>query len=620
MKCMFEKNRRQELERLEKRLMELKKPMLTSQKKALMRTHLLNQINRPQEERMTSMLELLMNYVKRVAAGLEFGAARKVMIKERILNLIEDQTQGRFFWSNIWVLNKKMVSLIVLVSMFFGLWSFTIIDSQVVRAETFTVLEQFSGDVKVERDGEEVILYPGMEILENDEIVTGDGLAVVRYFDDSVSRLAQETRLKVEKLFKKKGSYASSYVEVSLAAGKLWSKVINLVGDESAFVVKARDVSMAAKKAAFNVELSDQQVEIQVFNNTVDVQRADQHGKVVTGQKAVVNGDIRVESIPDAEKSVAWVQDNLDNDKAYLSEVEQRLIVAKLESIDGESVEGVTIDQSLIEKTALFLTFDEVKKQRRELDAAEKQLIAAQLSLKSIGDLSDEEKSVIEKNVTDFYQRVQNFYQIIDQVAVTDEKYAGELTGYLDEKLLALKKDMSMVLPGAPDYGVKEKVDELIVMGAKNNVDVTARKLDVSLEKLGELEEIDEQNQQELVKNLVDQNTVTILETVAMLDSLKPEQVEEKEKLVNKAKEYFALLDSLYGQLSDEMAQAKVKVDGLAAEIAAAKNSPSEEVVGQSKDESPEPVSVAPPSSNSTVEVGDYGVKIQNGKPLPAGL
>jgi len=84
-----------------------------------------------------------------------------------------------------------------------------------VYADTFTKLDYVEGDVSVERAGERLEVVPGMEIFEEDQIQTGEnGLAVIKYFDDSISRLSADSKLLVSSLKKDGNSFLGQMIDM----------------------------------------------------------------------------------------------------------------------------------------------------------------------------------------------------------------------------------------------------------------------------------------------------------------------------------------------------------------------------------------------------------------------
>lgn len=465
-----------EFEKLELNLRSLAKPQFFLERSEKLKKSLMQKIDLP-----------VAQFVREGKFSMD--SSLKARLKERIFALIEARSQKRFFWS--YLFDKKFVSAFVLMALFFGVFGVKGVETRVVNAETFTVLESFSGEVEVVRDGTKLEVFAQMKIFENDKVTTGhEATATIRFFDDSIARLSDDTQVVVTKMFRPEENSLKTYVELSVDQGIVWSRVVNLVERGSSFVVTAGDVTTSATKGAFNVDVQPESVKVGVFNNAVDVQTPGKNERLITGQELVQDFDklVYVQPIDDQKRLAGWVKDNLDDDQQYLAEVEKRLLVAKMESVGIQYGDEISFDSSLIEKTLVFLTFDDVKKKKIELDLAEKNFIAAQVKLED-PNLSLEEREKTLVVINDFSRNVQGFYDLIDEVGNTDEEYSKELKSYVQEKVLLQKKNLSLALPNSALYDAKKIVEDLEVLGAENVAEVAEVKRDQALEKLSQAQD-----------------------------------------------------------------------------------------------------------------------------------
>ncbi len=454
--------------------------------------------------------------IKLAAKGPVLDMIEKARIKERIFALIEQSAQKRFIFRRYFLYQKKFVSAFLLFCMVFGFIGFVNTGVRVSRAETFTRIDEFSGEVKLERKGKVIDVYEGMEVKENDFLFTGDnGYASIKYFDDSVSRLSNETKLQINKLYKPSDSFVKTYVEVSLIEGALWSRVLNLVEEESSFVVKAKDVQFSAKKAAFNVEVEGGGVNATVYKRDVEVKGGDKVSKILKGEKVTVdtNKQIKIEQDIQGDDPVKdeWIAKNLDDDEQYLQEVEERLILAKAESVGIQTDEDFSFEKNLKEETIEFFTFDDVKKKKLELDLKEKNFLAAQVTL-SKENVSAEEKEKANKAINDFKSGVTEFYGFIGEIEATDIDYAADLKQYADELILAQKKDLSIVLPDSPLYEAKRVVADLEYLGIDDPVEIAEIKNEQLKDKISDAEDTKDEKIKEAVIAEVKEEALKIAE------------------------------------------------------------------------------------------------------------
>lgn len=529
MKCMANEELQKELERLGMSISHLTTPTLNPQKKEMLKNSILFSIKNPSEEMIPVGLAGIVAYIKKVVEKTVLSASRRTLIKERIIAKTENLEQKSFFLSNLFIFNKKLLSSAIVLALFFGMFSFVGIDTNVVRAETFSTIDSFSGRVNCERNGKTVSVYKGMYVYENDKIVTGkDGSAVIRYFDDSVSRLASNTQIIISKLQKK---VVDSYVEVALLSGEVWAKVVNLVGDNAAFVVHAKDVYAGTKKAAFNVKVQDGGVEVKVFNRSVDVKRDGTADKLVSGQKALVKDNILVKNISNAEKSVVWVKDNLQKDKDYLLVTEKRLLVAKMKSMGINSKEDIKLNNSLTENISVFLSLSDLEKQKKEFELSEKNFIAAQLKLTD-PTLTDSDKVEISTAMKGFSDQVEKFYKTVKEVKYTDPKYADELKKYVDDKVLGHKKELGLVLPDSPVYQAKEVVDQAMLFGTEGKSEMAKEKIEQLSEKVAAAEDVKNSGEAKVAQTVIDSSKEEMKDVEILVNSISESDSVDKKELI----------------------------------------------------------------------------------------
>lgn len=540
----------EEVEKLAVKIEALEKPLLSCERKAEIKAHLLQQIRFPLVERESLYWGKFILSLKVVFSTFIPTNIQKTFLKERIFTLIENRSQKQFFWSNLLLFNKKLLSTVLTLAIVFLSYSYLNVDTSVVRAATFTMLDTYSGDILIERDGEFVEAKNGMHIFEKDRIITGKyGNAVIRYFDNSVSRLANNTEVIINKLARVKGSLANSYVEISLVEGNLWSKVVNLVESKSFFVVEALDIYASAARAAFNVSVRENgDLEIGVYKNSVEVKDRQAVQKVLSGKKVFLeNGNKKLEQVTELgidEKNNSWVKENLENDQLYLTEVEQRLVSAKMKAVGIEGNKDFSFEQSLREETAIFLTFDDVKKKKLKLDLYEKNFIAAQVKLHK-KDLSDAENEQIQYVMQEFSLAVKDFYRLVDEISKTDYSYGVELKTYVDEKILAQKMDLGVILPTAPDYQAKKLIEDIELSNAKDEIQVAEIKAEQAAEKLVIAEEVKDNYDQQIAAEVVGHYREDINGAINIFSGLSEGDVEQKEKKTRLAEKLSANIDLL---------------------------------------------------------------------------
>lgn len=514
-RCMKKEELQLELDKLSKKIKGLEKPFLASHKKFALKSSILGQINVAEDSEVEAEFGGVVGYIKKLTNLLRLDLGKRALIKEHVFAVIENTPQKSFWVRNFFAFNKKLISGVMVASLFFGMFSFVSVDTSVVMAQTFTVLESFEGEVDLLRNGKEVEIVSGMNLFEGDDVLTGkNGSAVIKYFDNSLTRLSPNTEVSINKLSKDRGR-VTTYVEVVLETGMVWSRVMNSVGGDSAFVLKAKDVETRAKKAAFNTRLKDDKLEVEVFNSSVDVKKGEDTEKVLRGQKVVVNGKFEFVALANNGKDDAWVKGNLESDKEYLIAVEERLLDAKIESMGSD----VSIGQSFREDVAVFLTFNDIDKQKIELDIAEKNLVAAEIKL-SDPKLSDEERVEVEAALSDFADKSKKFNQTIKEVGYSDQKYSEELKGFLDNKISTHQKELNGIMPDSPLYRIKTLIDDVSLVGATDDTDLLTKKLDQVSNKLAVAEDAASLGQTEVAMAVMNDSKVELGNVVEMMGEI----------------------------------------------------------------------------------------------------
>jgi len=169
-----------------------------------------------------------------------------------------------------------------------------------------------------------------MQLEEGDIIVTGEsGLAVIRYVDDSVSRLSPLTELRMQRLYQDEDVQSKTEIKVELTKGRIWNQVVNLVDDQSSFEVNVKDVkARTSEKASFDI-VHDDKVEVAVFSNKVEVSVPE---KKQENMRVVVEGySVEVENHKSTEDKILletkedelWVEVNKAEDKHYKQTVDK---------------------------------------------------------------------------------------------------------------------------------------------------------------------------------------------------------------------------------------------------------------------------------------------------------
>lgn len=455
-----------ELSRLEAGLMSFSKmSVLDRENKNDMKRHLLKSIKeKPAKEILPFGIERLVNAIRKVARGVEIPGWASVMMKERILEYAESTTSFRAlrFNGNFVFARKFATSMLLVVFAFTAVVIFPF-KAPVTYAKS-TFLSDISGEVYIKRKIELIEATPDMELEEGDILFTrGDSAATIQFFDDSLSRLSENTSVQVNRLYQEPINPVVTNVELFLEEGRLWAKVVNLM-DESSFVVDTEDVRAdVEKKAAFDIYVQDNLTEVAVYENVVSLvpvkNTMDPTKTVVAGYKAELIGDdlenITVEKLSASEmlkRKDVWVAANLTSDEEYddmLIEDMEKIIEAE----GGENVAdgGVLSDPEAEEMRQKFLEAYQI------LLRAEAQLVRGARS-EGIDGLSR------------FKWMTINVIEFLPELEARDPFMAEALRAVMKEKISLQLRDFASFMPGNSLYRAKETLQEIELALAESDV------------------------------------------------------------------------------------------------------------------------------------------------------
>lgn len=425
-----------------------------------------------------------------------------------------------------------------------------VLSPSVTYAHSQSVLEDISGEVTVHRDGLTIEGYNGLILNESDVISTAqNSQASVRFIDESIGRLAENTDLHIVAQKIDQFNQAQSVVEVMLDRGRFWTRVVNLIDNNSAFEVKTPSLTAVAKRrAAFDVEVSDVgSSRITAIHNRVDVRVANATRGVlettlVKGFSANVtklNGNVPVitpapaatllSSADAVSQSDSWVSNNLSKDVAYIQQVKEdgkQAVRDQAGSVPGNALYAL---EQLSDSTSLALTMSAAEKNKKLLALAEKKIGQAAVLLEQ-GNADTAQDSL-----NAFLSDIQQVSEWIKEQEATSPQDVIEVKALLESLISQSHKHFSLVLPTDVTYLVKEAVSQAEFIVADNPVSKTEQQLNTATEKLIEAHDLAEQGNTPLATLQIAQYSTTINGVVDTLKQLAPS---DKEKAVG------ALLDA----------------------------------------------------------------------------
>ena len=513
----------EDIKKMEELLKRVEKPEISSMRRGLLRTNLMEELDRGKEGLVSRSLTAVRGYVKQSSNLISLSVSQKVLLKERVFAAIKGGECKRGFFVRYSLLVKRMTSGALAASMVLGMVSLAAVDVNVAFADSVTQIEFAFGEVEVVRGEESISAFDGMELLEGDEVKTSENsFASITFLDDSVLRMAGNTGLNINTLYEGLDNNEETYVEVEVVTGSVWSRVLNLFGEDSAFVVKVGDFLAKAQKAAFNVTKDEVETALEVYHHMLDIETSTEETKVKSGEK-VVSDSVSKPRVTKMEGGLVqdqWVQDNLEDDKVYVAKVNEK----KKEDREDIAQSGLHPFKSLKTGVQKLITFDDISQQKLEFQAVQRDFVEVEVALESGEMTAEEVKGVLDS----FVEEVDRFKMLVANVRENgDDEYADELKLYLDTELVKYKKDLASVLPDSPLYAAKEVVMVAEVAAAEDGMEEVIVKSSQAVEKVSEAADLTEAGEDELAAEAIENSAEAIVDTKKDLDNLSKEDKEE---------------------------------------------------------------------------------------------
>lgn len=268
---------------------------------------------------------------------------------------------------------KKLLFVLVFLAVFAGagywFWSFGSVQETEPRYIELSI--QQSG-VQVKKPGSEEWqqVTTGMRIEKGWSIKTNEtGLATVRFYGQGESRLDRNSEMTIGEGTTCDYEGTRLNAEVTLNAGRIWSRVLRLMDIESSYSIRTSEVVATVRGTAFDLEkTSSGVVAVAVAQSAVSVAptTSPYHSTKIVGEGMVATFGLTGTStaervISDEERSSGWYVSNDMADQAFLSEEIDR----RKQSL--ELLKGVRPDSplsgvaALSERVHLALSSDQAK-------------------------------------------------------------------------------------------------------------------------------------------------------------------------------------------------------------------------------------------------------------------
>ena len=423
----------------------------------------------------------LVQKIRGVTRELQPSQYFRAVVKERVLEFIEVK-EKRGFWSALseflWEGRKVLASVTVTALLLLVVFPIQLAP-EVLAKQTYLEIEQ--GKVWIERGGRQILGYNEMILQAEDEVrMETDSVATIYFMDDSLARLAGDTRLRIATLMG---------VELEVDYGKVWVRTVSLGGGNTRFQVGVQGVNVEVKeRATFEVAVEKDSFQVAVLENKVDLKLQQAEGllkKTLIKNEGVVliAGEDRFRPIA-LEENNQWWQKNMEQDKVYLAQLHEET------SRNLEQKAGILPDslfypvKKLSESAKIAFTFDKLEREKQKLETAEQRLLEAQVMVlqgkKGVGGPLEEFKKTFQ-SVTEEVKRME-----VEEGEKLTEELEGNIKGY--------KKTLDPVLPDVGLYSVTNTIreTEVLIAGWEEKSKVM---LEHAYDRLVEAQEVLEQNE-----------------------------------------------------------------------------------------------------------------------------
>lgn len=565
-----------EIEQLEQQLWKVGAAKLPVKKQQSLKRQLFASIEHQQHEGADLLPQTLRNIgeqVKEVGTSTMLSNPERVKMKERLLSFIQRTNWlglafGPFHGLRLARFFRLATSSALLL--FFVMTSVFIFPFQVplTYAARLTYIDDLAGQVYVMRSGKLIEGKKEFPLQEGDVLITKENSTVtVRFFDDSVSRLDSNTQVEVKRLYAEPFNPVATQVELLLEDGHMWTRVLNLIDENSHFMIATPGTSaIVTKKAAFDLQTHVYSTTLSVFDNVVDF--AMDHGypsdtrPVLAGFQAQVlqeNGASVTKIIPVAEgmhgnREVAqWIESNLRKDKVHTQLLAQENHQALEDTSAMADVLQTTDDLQDTKK----LANEAIEAERAHFLDAYKRLMLGQTYL-----MRQQGREGMQL-VLEFGSTVRSIMVRYPEYRQQDPLNANLLLSLIQAKVAEQRKDLATLLPGDTLYPVKEEMDNVELYLAGSDVDKAKVQLSQSEDKLLEVQDLLEKENfekaqavlvryQRQIDNLVLKvNSENASELQDKLVSLFDQQIEQIKVLTAIEKSLFETQTDLLKQVRD---------------------------------------------------------------------
>lgn len=141
--------------------------------------------------------------------------------------------------------------------------------------------------------------------------VSEEGSATLYWFDDSISRLDAGTEITIAMADYNPESISETHVDFEVVSGNVWSKVQNLVDENSTFTSRSGEVAAGVRGTSFNFRVDGDDIVVEAITHATVVTQGGDSATVVAGDQASMGKfekkfAAKIENMPSNKLSSEW--------------------------------------------------------------------------------------------------------------------------------------------------------------------------------------------------------------------------------------------------------------------------------------------------------------------------
>lgn len=475
-------------------------PYLSEAQKSSMRHSLLALIE-ARNESLPADLGVLADKVGEIANENYLGSYQKKLIFKSVIGRAGRRLSREI--SSLWVFRnwRSGLASVLTFALLLGIFVTAPFDLRMTRASKWTFLEKVSGEVFINRNGRIFGAGPNFGLQQGDLIFTGAGSSVaIRYLDDSVTRLGENTSLEISRLYVRPENAVKTQVELSLLGGQVWASVYNLIDGESRFVIETDNARADVNsRASFAITSMDDITVLSVFDNVVDLSK--KTGKAPYVQSIVAGFQAEVSSNPFKVASAGsdiFVQKILNDNNQWvianmaLDQEHQNALKAENKQFIADAVVSAQTLGMLADfrdnTKSLFANADVEKARQRFLDVHLGFITAQEYLGKA--DRNNNFRQQATPLLIQYKVAIQEINDAYEGLKAQDAGQADILLAQMKEEVDLQRKALSLALPSEALYTAKLVVMEAGGYFARTSSEKAVYLLDRSRNRLLEIQNL----------------------------------------------------------------------------------------------------------------------------------